>query len=159
MKVGIIGAGIAGLTAAYDLAQAGHRVTVYEAAPKAGGLASGFRDAGWEWPLERFYHHLFETDVAIRTLVETIGFGDKLFFRGPVTAQWWRGRGYALDGALPVLRFPGIPFVDRVRFGAAVAYLKYATNDWRALERVTAAAWTQRWMGERAYRGLIRPLL
>lgn len=34
---------------------------------------------------------------------------DRLFFRAPVTAQWWRGRGYALDGVLPVLRFPACP--------------------------------------------------
>jgi protoporphyrinogen oxidase len=159
MKVGIIGAGIAGLTAAHDLAKDGHRVTVYEAADHAGGLASGFRDERWEWPLERFYHHLFETDTAIRGLVDAIGFGEQLFFRAPVTAQWWRGRGYALDGVLPVLRFPAMPIVDRVRFGAVVAYLKYATNNWRELERATAAAWTQRWMGDRAYRALIRPLL
>ncbi len=159
MKVGIIGAGVAGLTAAHDLAKAGHAVSVYEAAAQAGGLASGFRDARWEWPLERFYHHLFETDSAIRALVDEIGFADRLFFRSPVTAQWWHGRGYALDGPLPVLRFPGIPPLDRVRFGASIAYLKYATGDWRALEQTTAAAWTRRWMGERAYRALIRPLL
>jgi protoporphyrinogen oxidase len=159
MKVAIAGAGVAGLAAAYDLARAGYAVTVYEAAPMAGGLASGFRDERWAWPVERFYHHLFETDIAIRALVEEIGFGGRLFFRRPVTAQWWRGRAYALDGVLPVLSFPALPFADRVRFGAAVAYLKYATNDWRALERVTAAAWTRRWMGPHAYRELIRPLL
>jgi protoporphyrinogen oxidase len=159
MKIGIIGAGIAGLTAAHNLAKDGFHVTVYEAASHAGGLASGFRDERWEWPLERFYHHLFETDAAIRGLVDAIGFGEQLFFRSPVTAQWWRGRGYALDGVLPVLRFPAMPLVDRVRFGASVAYLKYATNNWRELERTTAAAWTQRWMGDKAYRALIRPLL
>ncbi len=159
MKVGIIGAGIAGLAAAHELAKAGHQVAVYEAAASAGGLASGFRDERWEWPLERFYHHLFQTDTALRALVEQIGFGDRLFFRAPVTAQWWRGRSYALDGALPVLKFPALPFVDRVRFGASIAYLKYATNNWRALEQTTATAWTRRWMGEPAYRTLIRPLI
>jgi len=159
MNIAIVGAGIAGLTAAYDLAQAGHAVTVYEADAQAGGLASGFRDERWDWPLERFYHHLFETDAAIRQLVDEIGFADQLFFRAPVTAQWWNGRAWALDGALPVLRFPALPFVDRVRFGATIAYLKYATNDWRTLEQTTAVAWTRRWMGEHAYRVLIRPLL
>jgi protoporphyrinogen oxidase len=159
MKVAVIGAGIAGLSAAYDLARAGYAVTVYEAAPFAGGLASGFRDARWEWPLERFYHHLFETDAAIQELVREIGFADKLFFRRPVTAQWWRGQSYALDGVLPVLRFPGLPFPDRLRFGMVAAYLKYGTNDWRALEQTTAAQWTQRWAGPRVYREIWRPLL
>ena len=68
----IAGAGIAGLTAAYDLVKAGHTVSVYEAGAQAGGLASGFRDDGWAWPLERFYHHLFTTDRAIRALVDEI---------------------------------------------------------------------------------------
>ncbi|MEN9938009.1 MAG: hypothetical protein RLZZ387_4588 [Chloroflexota bacterium] len=159
MKVAIAGAGIAGLAAAYDLARAGYAVTVYEAAPVAGGLASGFRDERWAWPLERFYHHLFETDVAIKQLVQEIGLADKLFFRRPITAQWWRGKTYALDGVKPVLTFPALPFPDRVRFGAAIAYLKYATDNWRQLEQTTAAEWTRRWMGPHAYRELIRPLL
>jgi protoporphyrinogen oxidase len=159
MKVAVIGAGIAGLSAAYDLARAGYAVTVYEAAPFAGGLASGFRDARWEWPLERFYHHLFETDSAIQQLVQEIGFADRLFFRRPVTAQWWRGRSYPLDGVMPVLRFPGLPFPDRLRFGMVAAYLKYGTNDWRRLEQSTAAQWTQHWAGPRVYREIWRPLL
>jgi glutamate synthase (NADPH/NADH) small chain len=36
--IGIVGAGPAGLTAAFDLAKAGHGVTVYEANPFAGGM-------------------------------------------------------------------------------------------------------------------------
>ena len=122
LRIAIIGAGIAGLTAANELAKAGYRVTVYEAAPQAGGLASGFRDAAWEWPLERFYHHIFQTDKAILDLSQEIGYADKTFFRAPVTAQWWQGKGYPLDGPLPVLRFPALPVADRVRFGAAIAY-------------------------------------
>ena len=43
MKFAIIGAGYGGLSAAYDLARAGHDVVVYEAADRAGGLAAGFK--------------------------------------------------------------------------------------------------------------------
>lgn len=37
-KVAIIGAGPAGLTAAHDMAQLGHQVTIFEAGPKTGGM-------------------------------------------------------------------------------------------------------------------------
>ena len=45
MDIGIIGAGITGLTAAYDLTKQGHTVTVYETQPYAGGLAAGSGDS------------------------------------------------------------------------------------------------------------------
>jgi protoporphyrinogen oxidase len=159
VRVAIIGAGIAGLSAAYDLAYAGRQVTVFEAAAQAGGLASGFRDPRWDWSLERFYHHIFETDSAILSLAHRINAADQIFFRSPTTAQWWRGQGYALDGVGPVLRFPGLPPLDRLRFGFAAFYLKYLTQNWQALERTTAAQWTSRWAGRNAYRALWRPLL
>jgi protoporphyrinogen oxidase len=159
MHIAIVGAGIAGLTAANELTKAGHRVTVFEAAAQAGGLAAGFRDDSWEWSLEHFYHHIFETDTAIRALTTEIGIADKLFFSAPVTAQWWRGRGYRLDGVKPVLQFSALPFHDRVRLGAAIGYLKYVLRDWRPLEQVTAAAWTRRVMGDNVYRTFVQPLL
>ncbi|MCK4591509.1 MAG: NAD(P)-binding protein, partial [Candidatus Latescibacteria bacterium] len=39
-KVAVIGSGPAGLTAAFDLARAGHQVTIFEAQPVAGGMLS-----------------------------------------------------------------------------------------------------------------------
>jgi protoporphyrinogen oxidase len=159
VKVAIIGAGVAGMSAAYDLARAGHQVTLFESAPVAGGLASGFKDERWSWPLERFYHHIFTTDKDIIALAGEIGAADKLFFRGQVTAQWWQGKGYDLNGPAQVLRFPALPFHDRVRFGAVAFYLKYLDAGWKRLERSTAADWTSRWAGPNVYKVLWRPLL
>ncbi len=179
MRIAILGAGIAGLTAAHDLAKGGHAVTVYEAADRAGGLASGFRDERWKWPLERFYHHLFSTDWAIRGLVKEIGYDDKLSFRRQITSQWWHGRPRTLQGGmeaigagplkvgvpdivatgLSVVRFPGLPPKDRVRMGLVSAYLKYGVRDWRPLERSTAAEWTRKWMGDTVYWAFVHPLL
>ena len=159
MNIIIIGAGIAGLAAANELAKGGHAVTVLEAAGVAGGLASGFKDERWEWPLERFYHHIFTTDRAIIDLAHEIGADDLLMFQSPVSGQWWNGQAYALDGVVPILRFPGLPFADRLRFGMVGAYLKFVTNDWRTLEQTTAARWTERWAGKNVYQTIWRPML
>ena len=57
MKIGIIGAGAAGLAAAFDFTETGHDVAVYESAPFVGGQASTIPVGGSS--LERGYHHLF----------------------------------------------------------------------------------------------------
>jgi protoporphyrinogen oxidase len=158
VRIGIVGAGFGGLAAAYDLARMGHEVTVVEAASVPGGLASGFRDEAWEWPLERFYHHLFTSDADILDLARETGFGEHLLTRRPITASWFPDGIYALDGVVPVLRFPGVPFIDRVRLGLVILYLKL-TRDWRKLEHVTAADWVRRWMGRRVYETIWQPLL
>jgi protoporphyrinogen oxidase len=71
MKIGIIGAGAAGLTAAFDLTSKGHRVVVYESAPFVGGQASTIPVGGSS--LERGYHHLFTNDDAILNLMKDLG--------------------------------------------------------------------------------------
>ena len=46
MKVGILGAGATGLSAAWDISRAGHQVTVYERDNFVGGHASTFEIEG-----------------------------------------------------------------------------------------------------------------
>ena len=158
MDIGIIGAGITGLTAAYELTKRGHAVTVYEARPYAGGLAAGFRDARWEWPLDRFYHHWFASDDDVIRLIEELGARDRLFFPRPTTSIYHKGHIYPFDSPLRVLRFTPIPLIDRLRVGLVTFYLRL-TRNWRTLEGITAAEWTRRAVGERAYEVLWKPLL
>jgi glutamate synthase (NADPH/NADH) small chain len=56
-KVAIVGAGPAGLTAAFDLARLGHSVTVYEALDKAGGMTR------WGIPEYRLPYDVIDQDV------------------------------------------------------------------------------------------------
>lgn len=157
-RIAVIGAGFAGLAAAYDLAGSGHEVDVIDAMEVPGGLAAGFRDPRWDWPLEHFYHHIFLSDEAILGLAEEIGFRERILALRPVSASYIEGEAMALDGVLPILRFSAIPFLDRVRMGAVGAWLKLSGN-WRALETVTAHDWLRRWMGPRAYAAVWEPLL
>src|SRR5690606_39468027 len=159
-RVAIIGAGAAGLAAAYDLTRAGYTVDVFEASDSVGGLAAGFRDEGWDWTLEKFYHHWFANDDAILGLIEELGARDKVLFPRPITSLWLDGRIYQMDRPNIVvanLRLP-ISWLAKIRYGLAGLYLKL-TKRWQPMERVTAERWLRRWMGNEAYERLGRALL
>ena len=69
MRAAVIGAGPAGLTAAYYLALQGHSVTVFEAMPEAGGMLR-YGIPAYRLPpgiLETEIAEILETGVAIRT--------------------------------------------------------------------------------------------
>ncbi|PJF41200.1 MAG: oxidoreductase [Phototrophicales bacterium] len=156
-RTGIIGAGVAGLSAAWDLARAGHEVVIYEAQPTLGGLAAGFRDAHWDWALEKFYHHWFETDSDVLGLIEEIGQSDKVLFPRPKTSYWIDGKIYRSEISLSALLLPLSPLA-KLRLALAGVYIKFTSN-WQALEKHTAHDWLRRYMGEEAYRKLWAPLL
>jgi protoporphyrinogen oxidase len=158
LSAAIIGAGAAGLTAAWDLSRAGLDVEVFEAESAAGGLAAGFRDENWDWSLEKFYHHWFETDTEAIKLAGEIGFADKVLFPRPRTSYWINGKIYRSEMNASTLKLPLSPF-SLFRLGLAGVYLKFITKNWRALEQVTAHDWMRRYMGEEAYNRLWRPLL
>lgn len=158
MNIAIIGGGFAGLTAANELLKAGQQVTLFEAAPQLGGLAAGFRAEGWDWQLEKFYHHIFTTDNAIIGLAREIGADDLLTYHKQVTAFFCPEHG-AHEVSIPgILTFPHLPFIDRLRYGLSLAQLK-VRNDWRRLERTTAERELRRWAGPRAYKQYWEPLL
>ncbi len=158
--VAIIGAGIAGLAAALDLNEAGQRVTIFEAAPQAGGLAAGFKAPHWDWTLEQFYHHWFASDKHMLGLIERLGWSDQVLFPRPYTVVYYEGNFYPLDSYVEAFKFTLSKFglIDLVRFGLTGVYLKL-TPRWQPLERVTADAWMRKATGERLYNALWRPLL
>ena len=72
MKVGIIGAGPAGITAAYQLSKAGIDVDLYEAGPAVGGLAKTI--TLWNQRVDLGPHRFFSTDRRVNELwLEVVG--------------------------------------------------------------------------------------
>lgn len=168
MRIAIIGSGAAGLAAAYDLAKAGHNVTVYEGGAEVGGLAAGFRYDDWEWTLEKFYHHWFATDHDILSLLKEIGCAGKVRFYSPTTSYWHEDGNFALDKpVLPsellsrivnVLRIPSMSLIDRLRMGLVSGVVAFIPNG-LFLEKYTADSWSRRWMGEAAHERFWKPML
>ena len=159
MKIAIIGAGYGGLAAAYDLRKAGHEVTVFESATYVGGLASGFKEPHWDWSVEKFYHHWFQSDASMMGLIQELGLQDKVIFPRPLTVMYFNGKFYPFDSILNALRFPGLGFgLNKIRFGFVGLFLRL-TNNWRALEQVTADEWMLKWAGKQVYEQMWKPLL
>ena len=159
MKIAIIGAGYSGLAAAWDLRRAGHEVVIYEAADYVGGLAGGFRDTGWEWSVEKFYHHWFTGDRHMLGLISELGWTDRVIFPRPLTVMYHKGNFYPFDSMIKALLFPGLGFgINKVRFGLVGLFLRL-TNNWHSLEKFTVDEWMRKWAGEKVYQMMWEPLV
>ncbi len=159
MKIAIIGAGFGGMAAAYDLAKAGHQVTLYEAADFVGGLASGFKEPGWDWSVEKFYHHWFASDEHMLGLIDELGLKDNVLFPRPLTVMYHAGKFYPFDSILKAILFPGLGWgLNKVRFGLVGLFLRL-TNNWHKLENSTVDAWLRKWAGEKVYKLMWEPLV
>jgi protoporphyrinogen oxidase len=152
-RIGVIGGGIAGLTAAYRLAQQGHEVILWEQSEQLGGQAAAFPLGNGAY-LEHFYHHLFMSDQAIVDLIHELGVADKLVWKDSNVGFFADGRIYPLTSATDLIKLGFIPFTDRIRLGLTTLYLQRISRDsdkWKRFERVTAWEWLRRAVGQRAF--------
>ncbi len=158
-RIAIIGAGIGGMAAAYDLAHAGHQVTIFEADDQVGGLAAGFKEPHWDWTIEKYYHHWFASDRHILGLIDELGWQNQVLFPRPYTVMYHEGKFYPFDSIGTAIRFPGLGWgINKARFGMVGLYLRL-NNNWRPLEQVTVDAWMRKWAGNQVYKLMWEPLV
>lgn len=158
-RIAIVGAGLGGLSAAYDLLKAGRQVTIFESSNGVGGLAAGFKLPHWDWSLEQYYHHWFASDRHILGLIEELGLNDRVIFPRPVTVMYHRGKFYPFDSILAALLYPGLGWgINKIRFGLVGLYLRL-TKNWKPMEAATVDAWMRKWAGDRVYEEMWKPMV
>jgi oxygen-dependent protoporphyrinogen oxidase len=174
----VVGAGLAGLAAAWRLAAAGHRVQLLEREARAGGrVAVAEADGGSVDPTAA---RVTSADEALLALVRESGHGGELLPLRPwVSVQGSTTPGAVVPladaGLLAVARIPGVPWIEALRLirlprllaryrrglarsdaGAlaeAAAWLDdRSLRDWGALYfgRRVVERWMEPWLGERA---------
>jgi squalene-associated FAD-dependent desaturase len=157
--VHIIGAGLAGLSAAVDLASRGERVTVHEATNFAGGRCRSYHDAALGMSIDNGNHLLLSGNHSALAYLRTLGAADRLI--GPARAEFpffdlatrehWTLRFN--DGRLPWWIFDP---KRRVPGTHAVDYLPLARLLWAQREKSVGEV--VRFSGT-IYERLVRPLL
>lgn len=155
-RIGVIGGGYAGLTAAYELQKQGHHVTVLEKYGQWGGQAATLPLLGNR--IEFFYHHLFGSDSHILGLMDELGISGRLRWIESKVGWYHDGQIYDLVTPLDLIRFRPVNLFNRVRLGMMYLLLP-RFNDYRRFESITAHDWILRYMGRQIYDRFWGPLL
>jgi hydroxysqualene dehydroxylase len=163
-RVGVVGAGLAGLAAAVELADAGCDVTVFERSRLLGGRATSFEVGGRE--VDNGQHVFLACFTEFRKFVGRLGMADALSLqtRFDVLVLSRRGKGSRLRaGRLPApyhlltafLRYRHLGWADRIKVARALARI----DETRGVD-TSFAHWLAR-VGQRegALRGFWRPFL
>jgi protoporphyrinogen oxidase len=156
VRIGVVGGGVTGLTAAYELAKRGHEVVLFEREPYLGGQAGTFEIEGAR--LERYYHHIFTGDEDMTALMGELGLTDRMLWLASKVGFYYQGQIYDFVTPVDLLRFTPLSLPQRVRSGLVTLYLQ-RFGDWRTLEEYTAQEWVRRYAGQQAYEVIFGPLL
>lgn len=156
MRIGIIGGGISGLSAAYELRKRGHDVSLFEKAPDAGGLISTFDFDGIT--IEKFYHFLCRHDDGYTELCDELGIGDRVRWAPARTGFYYNGTLWPFTTPFDLLRFTPLTILERIRFGLFALEAR-TRNEWAQLDAIAAKPWLIDRIGRKAYEMIWHPLL
>ena len=155
-RYAVAGGGMLGLTLAMRMAKQGHDVTLIEAAPSLGGLASVWNIGDIEF--DRHYHVTLLSDSRLRNLVSEIGLEDKMRWIETKTGFYTDDKLYSMSNTKEFLQFPPLTLIEKLRLGGTIFYASKISN-WKRLEKIPVAKWLQRWSGKGTFKKIWEPLL
>lgn len=144
------------MTLALRLVQQGHKVTIYESAEKAGGLASAWQMNDIVW--DRFYHVILMSDLNTRKILKEIGLENELNWVETKTGFYADGKLYSMSNLIEFFKFPPINLIDKFRLGLTI-FVASRIKNWKAMEKILVEDWLTRWSGRRVFNKIWLPLL
>ncbi len=155
-RFAVAGGGMLGLTLAMRMAKQGHDVTLIEAAPELGGLASIWKIGDIEF--DRHYHVTLLSDSRLRNLVSEIGLDEQMRWVETKTGFYTNDKLYSMSDTAEFLKFPPLKLIEKLRLGGTIFYASKIKN-WKRLENMPVAKWLERWSGKGTFAKIWQPLL
>ena len=148
----IIGGGIAGISAAIALLDAGHRVTLVEARQFLGGRAFSFADAATGQPVDNGQHVIVGCCAYFIHFLERLGVSEQWYLQPRLRLRvvGHRGREGLLTAApLPApfhllpsfLTYPHLSLLDKARCLAGLLRARFTDRRHPGLEQITFRQW------------------
>lgn len=156
MHICIIGAGPTGLTAGYELAQRGHRVTLFEREERYARLINTVTVG--EKRLEKFYHHLFTSDGDSIDLIEELNLSSELSWMSPRNGMYINRTVVPFSSPADLVSCSEFSLSERISLVRLLLKARLIKN-WQKLGDVTAREWVLRHSGEGIYKKMWEPLL
>ena len=156
MRIGIIGGGVTGLSAAYYLQKAGYQTTVFEAGRTPGGLATSFDFGPFHW--DKFYHCILTTDRHLLAMIEDLGLSEEMRWVTTKTGFFSKQGMHSLSTVREFLTFPVLTLWEKFRLGLGILYAS-RLKDVHDLENQSARDWLTRVFGRCVYQKIWEPLL
>lgn len=146
--IAVIGAGPAGLTAAYELTREGLPVVLFEKAEEAGGIARTVEYRGFRFDIGG--HRFFTKHLIVRSLWQSL-LGDDLLLRPRLSRIYYAGRFFD---------YPLKPLNVLKNLGGVTSLLILASYLWRKIHPIrpetSLADWVANRFGNRLYEMFFR---
>lgn len=151
----ILGGGLTGLTAAYELTKKGEEVTVVEKDNQPGGLFASMKRDGYY--IEKYYHHIFKNYANVIGLLKELGLGGELEWR-KASSGFFDERLYRLSSPFDLLFYHPLSIKDKLDLARLVLKMK-SIKDSIQFDDVIAEDWIIENSNSRVYEKFFKPLV